>query len=180
MNKISCNVCIDLMPLVKDGVASEDSHLLVDEHIKTCDNCRNLYDNLNTEIPVMNEENVVSKIKRQLFIIAIGIVVIGAMLGVALSDSAGMFYNILIMPIIGVIGYFALNKKAYLTPISLFMFSYIWLFIKYIYQGILGQGFTIYIFIIPIYLSIIYAGLCTIGIVIGFLLKFSFGKEVIK
>ena len=25
MNKISCDMCIDLMPLVQDGVASEDS-----------------------------------------------------------------------------------------------------------------------------------------------------------
>ncbi len=25
MNKITCNTCLDLMPLVKDGVSSEDS-----------------------------------------------------------------------------------------------------------------------------------------------------------
>lgn len=25
MNKISCDICMDLIPLVKDGIASEDS-----------------------------------------------------------------------------------------------------------------------------------------------------------
>ena len=177
MNKISCDVCMDLMPLVKDNVASEDSKSLVKEHIKICHNCHTLYDTLKTEIPIMNEGKVLSKIKKQLFIFAMGIIVIGAILGVALSDGMGLFYNILIMPAIGIIGYLALNKKAYLTPVALFIFSYIWLFIKYVNDGMFEQGFIKAMFILPMYWSIIYAGLCVLGVIIGALLKFSFGKE---
>ena len=35
--KISCDVILDLMPLVKDGVASDDSSTIVKEHIKNCE-----------------------------------------------------------------------------------------------------------------------------------------------
>ncbi|MPW24208.1 zf-HC2 domain-containing protein [Alkalibaculum sp. M08DMB] len=126
----------------------------------------------------MNEESIISKIKKQLFIIAMGIVVIGIMLGIALSDTMGMFYNILIMPTIGAIGYFALNKKAYHIPIALFVFSYVGLFIKYIFQGIFEEGFIISMFVMPVYWSGIYAGLCTVGVIIALLLKIAFGKEV--
>ena len=42
MNKISCEICKDLIPLVKDGIASEDSVAAVEEHIKECENCKAL------------------------------------------------------------------------------------------------------------------------------------------
>ena len=49
MNKISCDICKDLLPLVKDGIASEDSVQAVKEHLKECETCRNLYENEITE-----------------------------------------------------------------------------------------------------------------------------------
>jgi len=60
---------------------------------------------------------------------------------------------------------------------SLFIFSYIWLFVKYIGEGMMLSDGLITIITIPIYWSIIYAGLCAVGSVIGFLLKYAFGKE---
>lgn len=35
----SCNVIQDLLPLYHDGVCSEDSRKLVEEHLKTCEKC---------------------------------------------------------------------------------------------------------------------------------------------
>ena len=32
MNEISCDVCMDLIPLVQDGIASEDSREAVEQH----------------------------------------------------------------------------------------------------------------------------------------------------
>ena len=49
MNKISCDMCIDLMPLVQDGVASEDSRNAVLQHLQECPDCRALYEG---EIPL--------------------------------------------------------------------------------------------------------------------------------
>ncbi len=38
--KISCNVIKDLLPLYHDDICSEDSRLLVDEHLKHCEVCK--------------------------------------------------------------------------------------------------------------------------------------------
>ena len=40
MNDITCDVCRDLMPLVKDGIASADSRLAVERHLESCPSCR--------------------------------------------------------------------------------------------------------------------------------------------
>lgn len=40
MNEISCEVCMDLLPLVQDGVASGDSVRAVEAHVAACQHCR--------------------------------------------------------------------------------------------------------------------------------------------
>lgn len=40
VNKITCNVIRDLMPLYVDDVLSEDTKELVDEHLKSCKQCQ--------------------------------------------------------------------------------------------------------------------------------------------
>jgi hypothetical protein len=136
-----------------------------------------MYESQQTEIPVMNEQHVLSKMKNQLFIIAVGVVVFGALLGLALSDSVGMFYNILIMPTIGAVGYLCLNKKAYLLPVALFVLSYVWHFVKYSCEQIYDQSFPLSMVTMPLYWSIIYTILCAAGVVIAWLLRIAFGKE---
>jgi len=43
MNKISCDICGDLVPLVKDGIASEDSCNAVIKHTNECEACNLLF-----------------------------------------------------------------------------------------------------------------------------------------
>lgn len=43
MYEISCEMCMDLMPLVRDGVASGDSRASVEAHIAACEACRAAY-----------------------------------------------------------------------------------------------------------------------------------------
>ena len=40
MNKITCNVIKDILPLYIDGVVSEDTQKIVDEHLAECSLCR--------------------------------------------------------------------------------------------------------------------------------------------
>ncbi len=40
--KINCEIVQDLLPLYEDGVCSESSRAAVEEHLKTCDNCRKM------------------------------------------------------------------------------------------------------------------------------------------
>ena len=43
MTKITCDICMDLMPLVRDGVVSEDSVTAVMNHISDCEDCKKIY-----------------------------------------------------------------------------------------------------------------------------------------
>lgn len=51
MKKNDCNIIRDLMPLVIDGVASEESRKLVNEHIVGCETCSQQYSAMRAEMP---------------------------------------------------------------------------------------------------------------------------------
>ena len=66
MNQISCNVCVDLMPLVKDGIASEESCALVMNHIEICEDCAKALGGKTEANPAMNDAVVLIKLKKQI------------------------------------------------------------------------------------------------------------------
>ncbi|HHY14314.1 MAG TPA: zf-HC2 domain-containing protein [Thermoanaerobacterales bacterium] len=177
MIKISCDVCLDLIPLVKDNVASKDSINLVKEHISECKSCRIQFDGEIETLPEMDDKQVLLKIRNRIFIMAISAIIIGALIGIGLTEGPGLFYNILIMPLIGAIAYFTLNGRSYYFPIGLFILSYFWILIKYTFDGTFTNAGILSVFIAPIFWSLIYAGLSLLGIIIAFLLKFAFRKE---
>lgn len=47
--KITCDVIQDLMPSYVDGILSEDSQALVEEHMGTCQECRKMYEIMKAE-----------------------------------------------------------------------------------------------------------------------------------
>ncbi len=49
--KNDCNIVRDLMPLVIDGVASEESTQMVTEHVKDCEPCAKVYEELKSDLP---------------------------------------------------------------------------------------------------------------------------------
>ena len=128
MNKISCNVCLDLMPLVKDGVSSEDSKKLVEEHLLECEACRHIYSQFKyTEVEDLEIDNnkVLGKIKKKLYSLAGLVLIVGSIIGVNLNNSENIFYNFLIMPLLGGVAYLAFEKKAYLISILIFIIAFI-------------------------------------------------------
>lgn len=58
MNKISCNVCKDLLPIYVDKLCSEESEQLVENHLSGCEDCRNTYEAMTDKIsvPKIDEE----------------------------------------------------------------------------------------------------------------------------
>ena len=44
--KVTCKVIQDLLPLYHDGVASPDTAALVEEHLKDCEACQEVYHKL--------------------------------------------------------------------------------------------------------------------------------------
>lgn len=105
-----CEIVNDLLPLYVDGDCSASSRLLVEEHIKTCKECKALLDAMRTslelEIPGAKKEvpveRALKKLHRKVWQRAIAIVVVlcmiaGVIFGVsayhAISDSGLSFEN---------------------------------------------------------------------------------------
>ncbi len=177
MSKISCDMCMDLIPLVKDGVASEDSCKAVHEHLAECDACSLTYDGDKSIAVVMDDRIVVSKIKKQLTFITIAIMFAGTLFGLLISDSMNMFYNALILPAIGALGYVLLKKKAYLISVSFFLFSLGWITIRGLIDGVLVSSDFYSLFLMAFWWSIIYVFFIALGTVIAWLFSYAFRKE---
>lgn len=50
MNKITCEIIKDLLPLYIDDVCSDDSKHIVEEHISNCESCKHNLDKIKSEI----------------------------------------------------------------------------------------------------------------------------------
>lgn len=173
---ISCNIILDLIPLVKDGVASDDSIIAVNEHIKSCESCKaefETFESIKLEQPSIKDEKIIFAIKRSIFITQFIILTGGAVIGVALSNSMDMFYNLIIMPIIGGVSLVVFRRKWYLAPLSVFVLTCIWQTII----GIVSGGFNWSALYMGLYYGVIYTVLVCLGLVISVLLKFAFKKE---
>ena len=181
MNKISCNICLDLIPLVKDGIASKDSENLVLGHISECNSCREIYDNYS---PIPNnksdDKRIRKNIKKNILFAVITLLLLGFSWAIILSNSMNMFYNSLIMPTIGIFAYILLNKKAYLSAITILISSFIFDFIKCWNDTISIISFKEKFFnsaMNGIFYGVIYTFFCIIGILIGFCFTYVFEKE---
>lgn len=172
MNDISCDICMDLIPLVKDGAASQDSQKAVAAHTAHCANCRALLPQVSPP-PQMHDGHVLRGLRQRLAMGALILIFAGAFLGVGLSDSQAVFYNILIMPAIGALGYVALRKKAFLTPVGLFALSYLVPLFQLFIRGEGGENAADGLF----FWALIYCGLCALGTLIAALLHFAFRKD---
>ncbi|HAE91817.1 MAG TPA: hypothetical protein DCG60_04110, partial [Tissierella sp.] len=94
MKNISCNIILDLIPLVKDGVASDDSAKIVNEHIKSCNSCKEefeAFEDIYSERKSINDKKIIYNIKKNIFITQIFILVIGTVTGISLTNSIAMF-----------------------------------------------------------------------------------------
>lgn len=170
---LKCEVIEDLIPLVKDGVASQESERLVMEHIQTCDNCRKEYDSINSAKKSQKngpkDEFIVKKIKQRLFLLQSTVLVAGAILGAALTGTMGMFYNILLMPILGALCFFTLKQSWYLGVTGIFILSYLYQLIK----GSILEGFKLEWLAGAAFYSGIYLAFILAGVIIGGLLHYA-------
>lgn len=86
----TCEIIKDLLPLYIDGVCSEDSKKAVEEHIKTCEDCKRELEDYQGEISAVErqEEEVIKKISSRW----------------KKSKTKALFSGIFIMAMIGILG----------------------------------------------------------------------------
>ena len=53
--KTSCKIIEDLLPMYHDGICSEESAVLIEEHLKECEGCRQILASLRGEISLQKE-----------------------------------------------------------------------------------------------------------------------------
>ena len=58
MNKITCNVIKDILPLYIDGVVSEDTQKIVEEHLEECSLCRDEINKLKKTLVIPTNEEI--------------------------------------------------------------------------------------------------------------------------
>ena len=75
MDSKNCEVICDLIPLYVDNVCSNESRVLIEEHLKDCEACRQLYEAMKTdfEIPDDKEQRqedakVIKRVKQRIWI----------------------------------------------------------------------------------------------------------------
>jgi len=170
MNKpITCDICRDLIPLVRDGVASADSETAVREHIKDCKECNMLFDE--KDVPAADSTKTMLKVKRRLDRIYTALTVLAIYCGLTLTAGQDLFYNCLIMPIAGVFGYLAFRWKALFTvPAVVAVLSVVTNAL-----GFLGDAEQFDI-LTALSWALIYSLFALVGIIIAILLHFVFKK----
>lgn len=168
MNEISCEICMDLMPLVQDGVASPDSIAAVQAHIQTCPLCAALFEG---QCPQPNQrEKLLQKLHKESRHFSSMVLMFGVFYGLMLTAGSGLFYNILIMPAIGAIGYYLFRWKAlYQIPILLL--------VTHVITNALGLGEEYLDPVTLLFWTGLYCLFALLGTAIAALLHFALKKE---
>ncbi|MBQ8834165.1 MAG: zf-HC2 domain-containing protein [Oscillospiraceae bacterium] len=130
MTSYNCELYMDLMPLVKDGAASEASRRAVEEHIALCENCRALYESLPAPEEDGSDAEALKKIRRRLALSGWLVMLAASILGAFLTMTEGMGYNLILFPAVGILAYCVLGKEAWKGSLPVAVFSFLWLAVR--------------------------------------------------
>ena len=170
MNEISCGLCMDLMPLVADGVACDDSINAVLAHIETCEECRALYNEGMS--PASDTDRSFARLKRKVRTFCVLLLCFGIFFGLGLTEGGGIFVNIILMPVMGALGYFLFGwNSAWGIPLLIFLMR----LVINIPPVIRGSGHVDLREILT--WSALYAVFALAGVVIAGLLHYAFRRE---
>lgn len=174
--QFTCEICRDLIPLVKDGVASSDSETAVKLHIKSCPDCCAVFEDKPdpelSEILKSSQNKALMRLKQWLTFIYAVILLLGLYFALSLTGSRDVNISLLIMPFAGVFGYLAMRWKAvYILPIIMLILQ-----VLINETGNMKCGHFVE-FDELVGVLFIYYLLALAGMVITVLLRFAFGKK---
>ncbi len=171
MQSFDCDLYMDLMPLVKDGAASEASRQALEAHLARCEGCRTLYDTI-PETAVEPDEgqvkNTLEKIRDRYNRYIMTMVVLGVLAGVLLTATRNMALTVAIFPLVGLAAYFIWRSRSLFVPLVVFSAS--WLLLS------LRDGDAT----VAVGWSFNYAYACLVGVLAGGVIAFVFDKMELK
>lgn len=167
MNK-DCSIAEDLMPLYNEGLLQDETVSWLEDHLKTCENCRDLAQLSKEPVekePIdstVNHDKMMGKIKLKLSIyqiIFVGLSFYFAIKTSLLNDSFGF---ILSYTVLGVLT-FLFYKNIWIVIAITFLPNFIWSLIdisEFSFNGIVGS----------IFIGVIHLSFALIGSIIGWLI----------
>ena len=178
-----CKIISDLLPLYAEDMVCEETAEFIKNHLAECENCKNDFKALEDgdDIKeVFKEETskpaedikpfkkIMKKMNMQVHSISYLLIVFFIFFGFLSMDSGDVFYNSLIMPIVGVFGYIIFKFKAfYKLPILLLAINFFACIFK----------FADVEFIDIFFWTAIFTAFVFVGIIIAFLIHFALRKE---
>ena len=182
MMKTECSIVKDLLPLYVEDMVSEETAQFVLDHLNVCADCKAEYGALMSDSPLTNIEKksdinteqaksfktTMRRMNRQFYSLAYAALIFLIFLGFGWTGGENLMYNSLIMPVVGIFGYYVFRWKAiYKVPILLLIIdTFVCLFRLVdldLYSAFLW--------------TVIYSIFVFVGIAIAFLLHFAFRKE---
>ena len=180
--KTECSVVRDLLPLYIENMVSEETTQYINEHLKNCDDCKAELTNLKEGVELSTIETRVAptsddvkpfkkmmkRMNRQFYSIAYAAIIFFIFLGFGWTAGNNLMYNSLIMPIVGVFGYYVFRWKAiYKVPVLLLLID----LAVYAFQ-LIEIGFAD-----TLMWTMLYAIFVLVGVAIAFLLHYALRKE---
>ena len=105
--KVPCEVIQDLIPLVKDHVASEESKKLVVEHLEDCTRCGEIFENdISSQDELEDDKKIISKIESKLFIVMLSLSLFGILVGLFMNSDSSLN---LVLTIVGLLSFLAIG-----------------------------------------------------------------------
>ena len=180
--KIECSIVRDLLPLYVEDMVSPETTQYIKSHLAECSECQAEFYSLtedesyiapNKKHTEISEDStlfktVMKRMNRQFYSLAYAALIFLIFLGFGWTDGENLMYNSVIMPIVGIFGYYVFRWKAlFKVPLLLLLID---MFI-FIFQ-LVEIGFTD-----TLAWTCIYGIFVIVGIIIAFLLHFAFRKE---
>ena len=180
--KLDCCVVRDLLPLYVENMVSDQTAEQIKQHLAECPDCQNEYNSFSStsRLDVLDAPVEVSqtdakpfkkamrKLNRQMYGLAYGLIIFFILWGFSLTGGENLMYNSVIMPIVGLFGYYVFKWKAlFKMPILLLIIN----FLAY------HLHFAEIDFISVFPWTAIYSIFVIVGVLIAFLLHFAFRKE---
>ena len=180
--KTECSVVRDLLPLYVEDMVSEETAAYIGEHLETCEGCRAELESLkgSAEIAVIEEKpamradsakpfkKIMKKMNRQFYSVAYAALIFLIFLGFGWTGGENLMYNSLIMPVVGVFGYYVFKWQAvYKLPILLLAID----------LGVFASQLVEIGLLDTLIWTLVYSGFALVGVAIAFLLHYAFKKE---